>query len=531
MDAREDVERSGYATAGYTTAQLTLDRMHLHAKDFAEAEAQFTLGGKHCIGEGKPLDLVEARRMFGLVAALGNATAQAALGAMQLTGQGGPLDLAEARRLLTLATAQDQADAQTILGNMFLHHGDGGPQDLAEARRLFGLAAAQGEASAQNNLGSMHYVGSTHYPSDPDEARRLYDLAAAQGHPEAQVNLGAMYCNGEGGPQDLAEARRLYELAAAQGNVEVHVMLGSLLQFGQGGPKDLARARQLYELAAARGDDTAREALDALDLGEEAQRAKQQTGADATPEQQLVAEDVESRKATCAAKSAKSAKRRKARSKSGKSPSASPGVDTVVEERGEAQEVLMPVAPSPAAEPAATKHAAPEPIAPCIDAGGAAPAIGASTGQGRGGFGLSGRGRGRGGQPGQSAAAIATNNEAAGAVAYLLGQVSLQVPAGSFDAGTAALVAATAPVALDRPPPPPTAVTSLADAHFNTGRQEAPESTIGGQSTCIVCFTNPKSHVAVPCGHQCACGNCSALMAECPVCRSRVQTWVHVRVA
>ena len=44
----------------------------------------------------------------------------------------------------------------------------------------------------------------------------------------------------------------------------------------------------------------------------------------------------------------------------------------------------------------------------------------------------------------------------------------------------------------------------VADAQFNTGRQEAPESTIGGQSTCINCLTNPKSHVEVPCGHHSA---------------------------
>ena len=39
----------------------------------------------------------------------------------------------------------------------------------------------------------------------------------------------------------------------------------------------------------------------------------------------------------------------------------------------------------------------------------------------------------------------------------------------------------------------------------------------------IVCFANPKSHLAVPCGHQCACGDCSAQMRECTVCRSLVK--------
>ena len=147
---------------------------------------------------------------------------------------------------------------------------------------------------------------------------------------------------------------------------------------------------------------------------------------------------------------------------------------------------------------------------------------------------VGGRGRGRdsrGGRGPRSWAAIATGDDAAGAVAHLLGQASLQVPAGSSDAGAASLVASAASVALDRSPAPPAAVTSLADAQFSTGRPEVPESTIGGQTTCIVCFVNPKSHVAVPCGHQCACGDCSAKMKECPVCRSTTLMWMHVRVA
>ena len=72
---------------------------------------------------------------------------------------------------------------------------------------------------------------------------------------------------------------------------------------------------------------------------------------------------------------------------------------------------------------------------------------------------------------------------------------------------------------------------SLAAAQFDTGRRAVPESTIGGQTTCIVCFVNPKSHAAVPCGHQCACGDCAAKLNECPVCRASGVSWLHVHVA
>ena len=88
-----------------------------------------------------------------------------------------------------------------------------------------------------------------------------------------------------------------------------------------------------------------------------------------------------------------------------------------------------------------------------------------------------------------------------------------------------------APAAAAPPPAAPVVVTSLADAQLDTGRREAPESTIGGQTTCIICFSNSKSHAAVPCGHMCACGDCSAQLDECPVCRSPAAMWMHVRVA
>ena len=94
-------------------------------------------------------------------------------------------------------------------------------------------------------------------------------------------------------------------------------------------------------------------------------------------------------------------------------------------------------------------------------------------------------------------------------------------------AGSSSQHVEAAPVS---PPAPPAAVMSLADAQFVTGRPEVPESTIGGQTSCIICFAKPKSHAAVPCGHQCACGDCSAQMKECPVCRRTTLMWMQVQV-
>ena len=281
-------------------------------------------------------------------------------------------------------------------------------------------------------------------------------------------------------------------------------MLGRMHARGEGGSIDLAEARRLFALAAEQGHMGAKFSLDSLDRAAKAD-------ADAMMEQ-LLAEDLEEKKANGAANSTKSAKGKKARSKRGETAAAtsvSAGheldardeeEDSVKDSADNAQVVLetKQVAPLPAVEPTAAHLTAAEPVAPVAAAIGAAVAaaigaaatpdekpvlagnIGARGGCGRGGRGLSGRGpRGRGGQQ--------------------LVQSAVMM--------------------------------SLADSQFNTGRLEAPESTIGGQSTCIVCFTNPKSHVAVPCGHQCSCGDCSAQMKECPVCRGHVQMWMRVHMA
>ena len=83
-------------------------------------------------------------------------------------------------------------------------------------------------------------------------------------------------------------------------------------------------------------------------------------------------------------------------------------------------------------------------------------------------------------------------------------------------------------------PPAPTTVIPLADAlahaSLNVACPPAPESTVGGETTCIICFTNPKTHAAVPCGHQCACESCSAQMEACPYCREPAKMWMHTRV-
>ena len=126
------------------------------------------------------------------------------------------------------------------------------------------------------------------------------------------------------------------------------------------------------------------------------------------------------------------------------------------------------------------------------------------------------------------AAAAEKAAEAAKATVAVKAAAKAATKAAAEKAAVEAAKAAAATVALDRPS---SLVMSLAAAQFDTGRQAVPESTIGGQTTCIICFVNPKSHAAVPCGHQCACGECAAQMRECPVCRNPALQWMQVRVA
>ena len=90
-------------------------------------------------------------------------------------------------------------------------------------------------------------------------------------------------------------------------------------------------------------------------------------------------------------------------------------------------------------------------------------------------------------------------------------------------------------IAAQLPPPPAQPETlapplTLADVGNFTGRRaDVPESTLGGETTCIVCFEEPKSTIAVPCGHWSVCASCSAQLDECPYCRAEVAMWMPVR--
>ncbi|OMJ96147.1 hypothetical protein SteCoe_326 [Stentor coeruleus] len=50
---------------------------------------------------------------------------------------------------------------------------------------------------------------------------------------------------------------------------------------------------------------------------------------------------------------------------------------------------------------------------------------------------------------------------------------------------------------------------------------------------CVVCLTNPKETLVVPCDHMCLCMDCANIMrshydSKCPMCRTEVQSLMHI---
>ena len=47
-------------------------------------------------------------------------------------------------------------------------------------------------------------------------------------------------------------------------------------------------------------------------------------------------------------------------------------------------------------------------------------------------------------------------------------------------------------------------------------------------AACVVCCTERKEVVMLPCRHFCTCSRCSAALVTCPMCRAAVQSCLTV---
>jgi hypothetical protein len=89
---------------------------------------------------------------------------------------------------------------------------------------------------------------------------------------------------------------------------------------------------------------------------------------------------------------------------------------------------------------------------------------------------------------------------------------------GTVGGGSGASPAAPATITLTAPPA--------------TGAAPVGVPTDNTDEACVVCLSNVKDHVAVPCGHLCLCGPCAvelkAKKSTCPICRVEVQLYMKV---
>lgn len=145
--------------------------------------------GRRCLGEfgSKEKDDVCARDYLAQSASLGRSRAQTLLAYLLTIGQGGPVDLSRAIRLYTLAAERGDADAQNNLGEIN-EMGRGVDKNLHEAVRWYELAAERGLGSAQFNAGRLWAVGIGE-KKDPTKARAFLVQAERNGVPQARQVL------------------------------------------------------------------------------------------------------------------------------------------------------------------------------------------------------------------------------------------------------------------------------------------------------------------------------------------------------
>jgi len=145
--------------------------------------------GRRCLGEfgAKKKDFACARDYLIQSASLGRLRAQTLLAYLLMSGQGGPVDVPRAIRLYTVAAERGDADAQNNLGEIH-ETGRGITRNLDEAMRWYELAAQRGLGSAQFNAGRLWAIG-VGEKKDSAKARAYLVQAEGNGVPQARQVL------------------------------------------------------------------------------------------------------------------------------------------------------------------------------------------------------------------------------------------------------------------------------------------------------------------------------------------------------
>ncbi len=244
-------------------------KLFKQAADAGYQEAEFQYAYMCCEGEGGPVDKAEARQWYAKPVERGDPIAMYNLALLCKNGEGGKVDLAAARQLYRRAADQGYAPAYYPIALM-LDGGKGGPQEPDEAKILYERAIPhleeeerRGDAGAASLLGIMHRDGKGK-SKDPKEAVRYFRLAVDRGNVRSLVLLGDCYLNGEGVSKDPFEAVRLFRQAADKDDGAAMDCLGFCYEYGRGVDKNREEAIRWYRKAVEAGDPDAQEHLDKL---------------------------------------------------------------------------------------------------------------------------------------------------------------------------------------------------------------------------------------------------------------------------
>lgn len=226
-----DASASGRADVSMRAYQIAASMGHV--------VAEFNMGVCCAAGEGRAVDLVQARVHYASAAERGYANAQYNLAVMLQAGEGGAIDLPSAEQLYRTAAASGFIPACHNLGLLLVQRD---PPDWDQAVGLFETAVEGGCVDSLAVLGD-HYAGTG---GDAARARGYFERASALGHSHAIFALGGFYEAGNGVDTDPGRAARLYADAAAQGYLPAMAALGVCYATALGVDGDPARALELF---------------------------------------------------------------------------------------------------------------------------------------------------------------------------------------------------------------------------------------------------------------------------------------------
>jgi hypothetical protein len=208
--------------AGRTGSPQLLSQLERLARQ-GDASAAQASGEMLWEGIGVSRDPGRACDMFELASGARADSAQN-LATCHFRGEGRPLDMVKARQLYGRASSKGLPRANCAFGNMLIG-GLGGAAEPTRGLELCRTAAEAGELQAQADYG-QHLLTGVAGPRDAVRARAWLTKASERGHANSALNLGTLHWNGDGTPKDAAEAKRWWQVAHKGGNPDAAFLLG-----------------------------------------------------------------------------------------------------------------------------------------------------------------------------------------------------------------------------------------------------------------------------------------------------------------